>query len=314
MAKSAPSSTRSTARITTWRGEAAVTLASGDLEATFLPSLSMLGVSLRHRGDELLAPVKPLDRYRAGSVTGIPFLFPWANRLGRRAYEVAGRRVTVPKNVPTDPNGLPIHGTVAGLPFDVVRVEPQRLVAALDTQAHRAITTSFPFAQRVELDVALVPTTLTITTTVRSHETTEPSPVSFGFHPYFRLPGAPRARTRLRLPPRGHVVLDAQQLPLANTPPVAEPEDDGAIGRRTFDDHYVLGRDRRFEVVNAKRTLTVAFDRGFPYGQVYAPRRAEFVCIEPMVATVNALATGNAPLVAPGDLYRASWTVTITTR
>jgi hypothetical protein len=32
-----------------------------------------------------------------------------------------------------------------------------------------------------------------------------------------------------------------------------------------------------------------------------------------MVAPVNALVTGDAPLLAPGDLYRATFTVTIAT-
>jgi galactose mutarotase-like enzyme len=301
------------ARIGTWRGEAAVTLAAGDLEATFLPSLSMLGVSLRHRGDELLAPIKPLAQYRAGRVTGIPFLYPWANRLGARTYRVARKRVVVPNGVPTDPNGLPIHGTVAGLPFDVVRIDGARLVAALDNERHRRITTAFPFAQRVELDVALDGTTLTVTTTVHAYGTT-PSPVSFGFHPYFRVPGAPRAVTTLRLPPRDHVGLDDLQLPDATQPPAHEPADDQPIARRTFDDHYALGRDRRFALATNKRTLTISFDRGFPYAQIYAPPRAEFVCVEPMVATVNALVAAAAPMVEPGGLYRATWSVTIATR
>ena len=42
-------------RIGTVEGEAAVTLAAGELEATFLPGLGLLGTSLRHRGEELLA-------------------------------------------------------------------------------------------------------------------------------------------------------------------------------------------------------------------------------------------------------------------
>jgi galactose mutarotase-like enzyme len=302
------------ARLGTWHGEPAVTLAAGDLEATFLPTVSMLGVSLRHRGDELLAPVKPLAQYRQGRVTGIPFLFPWANRIATRAYRVKNTRVTVARNVHTDPNGLPIHGTVAGLPFDVVRLDHARLVARLDTTQHTAITNSFPFAQRVELDVQLDATSLMITTTVDTDaKTRTPSPVSFGFHPYFRLPDAKRAATRLRLPPRRHIALDERQLPTADQAPTHEPADDQLIAHRTFDDHYALGRDRRFQLATRRHALTITFDRGYPYAQVFAPPRAQFVCIEPMVAPVNALVTGDAPLLAPGDLYRATFTVTIAT-
>ena len=67
---------------------AGVTVSSGPLAATFLPELGMLGISLRHRGEELLALPGGLDGYRAGNVTGLPLLAPWANRLGANRYEV----------------------------------------------------------------------------------------------------------------------------------------------------------------------------------------------------------------------------------
>ncbi len=302
------------ARLGTWHGEAAVTLAGDDLEATFLPNVSMLGVSLRHRGDELLAPVKPLAQYRAGRVTGIPFLFPWANRLGARTYRVGNRRVSVPDDVPSDPNGLPIHGTIAGLPFDVARLDGAHLTATLVTTRHRKLTRSFPFGQLVELDVRVDGTTLTVTTTVQTTDERTATPVSFGFHPYFRLPGGSRSTTNLRLPPRRHLRLDDRQLPDPREPPAREPADDRPIAQRTFDDLYALGRDRRFVLAANGRALTIVFDRGYRYAQVFAPPRAEFVCIEPMVAPVNALVTGDAPLVEPGGRYRATWTVTVTTR
>ena len=69
---------------------AGLTVSSGALLATFLPELGMLGASLRHRGEELLALPGGLDGYRAGEVTGLPLLAPWANRLGERRYEVEG--------------------------------------------------------------------------------------------------------------------------------------------------------------------------------------------------------------------------------
>ena len=76
-------------------------MSSGPLVATFLPELGMLGVSLRHRGEELLALPGGLDGYRAGAVTGLPLLAPWANRLGERRYEVEG--------VVVDLEGLALH-------------------------------------------------------------------------------------------------------------------------------------------------------------------------------------------------------------
>jgi len=66
----------------------------GGLAATFLPGLGMVGVSLLHRGEELLGRTDNLPRYASeGSTLGIPLLHPWANRLGGSSYTAAGRAV-----------------------------------------------------------------------------------------------------------------------------------------------------------------------------------------------------------------------------
>ena len=42
-------------RVHRWRGVAAVTLTSGELKATFVPEMNLLGASLRLGGEEFLA-------------------------------------------------------------------------------------------------------------------------------------------------------------------------------------------------------------------------------------------------------------------
>src|SRR4029450_6388230 len=96
---------------------AGVTISSGPLDATFLPQLGMLGSSLRHRGEDLLALPGGLDGYRRGNVAGLPLLAPWANRLGARRYEVDGVLVDLEGLVlHTDEQGLPIHGPRSAQP------------------------------------------------------------------------------------------------------------------------------------------------------------------------------------------------------
>jgi aldose 1-epimerase len=103
-------------------------LAAGDLETTFLPELGLLGASLRHRGEELLALPGGLAGYRRGEVTGLPLLAPWANRLAGRSYRVD--RTTVDLEgvaLPTDGHGRPIHGTMTarrGWRLASVQAEP----------------------------------------------------------------------------------------------------------------------------------------------------------------------------------------------
>src|SRR3954462_6125392 len=104
---------------TTYDGYPAVALRSPDgLEATYAPGVGMVGCSLRHDGDELLGQRGGLARYEAtGSPLGTPRPTPWANRLAGFDYEAAGKHVELDRPSPPlsfDPNGLPIHGLLAG--------------------------------------------------------------------------------------------------------------------------------------------------------------------------------------------------------
>ena len=100
-------------------GFEALTLSSeeGEIEAAFVPEAGMVGCSLRHRGAELLGQRGGLARYVADrSTMGIPLLHPWANRVARRRFQVAGVEVDLDKASPppnVDQHGLPIHGLLA---------------------------------------------------------------------------------------------------------------------------------------------------------------------------------------------------------
>src|SRR5262249_26709627 len=113
----------------------------------------MLCTSLRFRGDEYVARPRTITEFRAGSATAVPLWHPWANRLGSNSYRAAGRRVSlagVP--LPHDPNGLPIHGNLFGVAFDVVRANAARVVARPDYGAHPEKLRAFPFPHTVTID------------------------------------------------------------------------------------------------------------------------------------------------------------------
>ena len=102
-------------RLGAWKGQPSVTLVAGDRDATFLPGCGMLCASLRHRGDEYVAWPRTLAQFREGSMTAVPFVHPWGNRLERRGYRVGRKDVDLRGiDLPTDPNGLPMHGNLRG--------------------------------------------------------------------------------------------------------------------------------------------------------------------------------------------------------
>jgi galactose mutarotase-like enzyme len=296
-------------------GEPAVTLAAGQLEASLLPGLGLLGTSLRHRGEELLALPGGVEGYRDGHVTGLPLLAPWANRLPGWRYRAAGVEVDLDGlDLHTDPGGLPIHGTLTahrGWRLERLAADADRAVleADLDYGDWPQLLAAFPFPHRLTVTFALQGASLAVTTTLTATGD-RPVPVAFGWHPYLRLPGAPRAAWRLLLPFRTHLELDDRGLPTGKA--ADEPAEAAPVGERTFDDLYVLDADpaeRRLGLEAAGRRLVVGYGDGYDHAQVFAPPGAEFVCLEPMTAPTAALATGATPLVAPGDSFSARFTI-----
>jgi galactose mutarotase-like enzyme len=294
-----------------------VTLAAGELEATFLPTLGLLGTALRHRGQDLLALPGGVAGYRDQHVTGLPLLAPWANRLPSWRYRAAGVEVDLEGlDLATDPAGLPIHGTLTarrGWRLERLAAEAGRAVleATFDHGARPELLAAFPFPHTLIVTAAAREATLEVATTLAATGD-RPVPVAFGWHPYLQIPGAPRAAWRLLLPDRSHLELDGRGLPTGKAS--FEPAEADPVGERTYDDLYALGAgpaDRRLGLEAAGRRLLVDFGDGYDHAQVFAPPGAEFVCLEPMTAPTAALAAGTTPLVEPGDSFTARFTIRV---
>jgi aldose 1-epimerase len=289
---------------------AGITLRRGDYETTFRPDLAMLCTSLKFAGDEFVALPRTLAEFKAGGATGIPLVHPWVNRLSRWKYEIAGRAVSLSGTaVPTDGNGLPIHGNLFAIPFDVERENASGIVASLDYGAHPDRLRAFPFPHVVTVEVQLdADRGLTIGTEVRP--TGDASvPISFGWHPYLRLPRGSRDTWELRWPACEHVEVDQRTIPTGARE--AQPAESAPIGGRTFDDHYALGDDRTFVVAAADRALTLRFGTAYPFAQLFVPGRRRLLAIEPMTAEIDALGRGTAPLCQPGERFRAEFTIDV---
>jgi len=293
---------------TTREGYPAVRLTNGDLAATFVPQLGMIGASLEHEGEELLGQRNGLASYEAkGSTMGIPLLYPWANRLAGLEYEAAGKSVTLDPDSPRirlDPNGLPIHGVLAANPKWEITGD---LAARLDFGAQPELLEAFPFPHEIRMEVEL-DDGLRITTTVDANAGS-PVPVSFGFHPYLTLPNVPREEWHVELPLTEHLELDDKGIPTGEATKIDPIE--GALGERTFDDAYT-GVAGDLVLDGGGRRIAVSFESGYPYAQVYAPEGQALICFEPMTGPTNALVAGTAPVVEPGERLSASFRIAVT--
>ena len=294
-------------------------LRSPALEAAFAPSAGMVCCSLKRDGEELLGQRDGLAAYRQQAKTmGIPLLHPWANRLAGLEYEALGRTVRLdPDTMPVklEEHDLPIHGLIGGDPRWAVLLHEAgaaeaRLGAEFDFTADPVLLAGFPFPHRLRIEAVLRGDALTVATTLQA----EPGgdvPAAFGYHPYFTLPGVPRAEWEVELPALRHMELDDRRLPTGALTP--QPPRSGALGSDVYDDAYAVERQpAAFAASGGGLRLEVEFLEGYPYAQVYAPPDTDVVCFEPMTAPVNSLATpGSHPVVPAGGTFTATFRVTV---
>jgi aldose 1-epimerase len=304
-------------------GFAALTLegaARGRLEAVFVPEAGMICCSLKHRGEELLGQRGGLRAYvESYSTMGIPFLHPWANRLGGDRFELAGRAVDL--NLPDlplkrDGAGLPIHGLLSAVPGWRVERHAEldsggALAASFDFGAYPHLLEAFPFPHLVEIEATLVEGSLEIQTSLTA--TGEVAvPVSFGFHPYLVLPGVPRAEWVLEAPVHERIALDSRGLPTGEREPTAI--ETAPLGARTYDDAFLApSPGTAFALVGPDRRIELRMDSGYGFTQIYAPPGLDAVAIEPMTAPTDALLIAGPELtfVPPGETFAASFSISV---
>lgn len=286
------------------------TSADGGTTATFVPDAGMVCCSLCVDGEQRLSLRRGLDAYaRQGSTMGVPLLYPWANRLAGHEYEAAGRQVALPHDpgrVHEEASGLPLHGlTPETMRWRALSPGDGGVAAELQW-SDPDLLELFPYVHRVVFSATVTTAGLTVTTTVQATGA-DPVPVSFGFHPYLALIGAPRHDWSIELPPCRGLELDSRGLPTGGRLPVER----GPVGlaERSFDDAYALDQaTARFVARAPGRELTVELLEGYRFAQVFSPPEAEFVCFEPMTAPANALRSGDGLLVlAPGQEHRATF-------
>lgn len=290
------------------------TMSAGDLAAVFLPERGMLGISLRHRGEEILRLVDDLDAAAAqGRSVGIPINHPWANRLCGTHYRAAGRDVELDPQSPwllRDWNDVIIHGVPwSRLEFREVQADATSLTSRLHWNRPELLEV-FPFEHELEMRASIDGSGVSIETTVFANGR-DRVPVSFGFHPYIAIPGQSRQQWQLGLPAMQKIVLDELLLPTGRREPF--PALDDRLAARSFDHGFALGTDRAtMSIAGNGRRVSVDFLQGFPYAQIYAPPDHDHISFEPMTAPANALVSGeDLRVLEPGERFTAVFRIRV---
>jgi aldose 1-epimerase len=292
-----------------------ITSAGGRTEASFVPSVNMVCCSLRHDGIELLELRRGLQMYAdAGKTMGIPLLYPWANRLERFGYEAAGKAVQLSEDdtrIPRDSQGLPIHGVLPSLlGWEVVAGAERDSITARLAWSSPEVLELFPYRHEVRLAIAVTDGALTIATEVRANRG-DPVPVSFGYHPYVRIPDVPRETWQVELAASRRLALDERGIPTGRREPVSERR--LALADTSWDDAFDgLTQPTVFAVAAGDTRITVTFRTGYDFAQVFAPADLQCICFEPMTAASAALNSGDGlRIVAAGEEHRAEFAIAV---
>ena len=232
---------------------------------------------------------------------GIPLLHPWANRLApagvrRRRSDRHAARARGPLRAgpqwPADPRRAARRSRLAGL---TGAGRPRARAAGLGcARAAGAV----PVRARARARRGRLATGSCRSRPRCCATGSDPVPVSFGFHPYLALPGGRREEWRVAL--GASAAAGARR---ADDP-------DGRARSRSSSGEFSSGTRIGTTAWRAStlrpcspsapsgRRLTVTFDEGFAWAQVYAPAGEDFICFEPMTAPTDALNSGDGLIVA----------------
>jgi aldose 1-epimerase len=254
------------------------------------------------------------------NLCGVPFLAPWANRLDQPAFYANGKKYALNPdlgNVRFDGNHLPIHGLLSFTTlWEVVEAKADsksaHVTSRLEFWKYPDLMAQFPFAHSIEMTYRLADGQLEVTTALHNLST-EPMPVSIGFHPYFQIHDAPRDAWQVHLAASQHVVLSKQLTPTGETKPMEYPDPMPLAGAQLDDVFTGLPANAEFSVQGKRERITVRYGAKFPVAVVYAPKGRDFICFEPMATLTNGMNLAHdgkykdLQSVPPGGEWRESF-------
>ncbi|MBS2021373.1 MAG: galactose mutarotase [Deltaproteobacteria bacterium] len=249
----------------------------GGREVLFLDEASLVDLSKNVRG-------------------GVPILFPSPGKLAGGKYTRAGRA-----------GAMGQHGFARNLPWSVAAMGPS---CELRLEADASTVPMFDWDFALTYRVTLGPDTLRIDQ-VFENRSADAMPFACGFHPYFHVPQADKARTRVETKatrafdnrhtqeitlPRGHDSL--ARIDLTQDEVDLHLEDhDGPLGKSGC--ALVLADGARVELTGSKELARWV---------IWTLAGKDFVCVEPWSAPADALNTGRSILEVAPHGSCALWT------
>jgi aldose 1-epimerase len=296
--------------------------AAGNIEVTVLPGFGNIACRMLVNGKNILwTPSDNLAQWKASlALGGVPFLWPWANRIDQDAYYVDGKKYLLNPdlgNLRRDGNQKSIHGLLLFTSrWRVIAIEADSSAAwvtsRLEFSKYPDLMAQFPFAHTVEMTHRLAGGVLEVETAVRN-ESMAAMPVVMGFHPYYRIHDALRDEWRVHIGARDRMTLSATLIPTGERTPAGFPDLFPLRGVQL--DDVFTNLESGFSVEGEREKISISFGPKFTEAVIYAPPGKSFICFEPMSGTTNAFNLAHAGIykglqsIAPGGEWRESFRI-----
>ena len=296
---------------------------------SIVPSVGNIVFEMTIKGQNVLHwPHTSIEEFTSRpTLSGIPFLGPWANRLDEPAFYANGRKYAFDMDLGNVRGAIPIHGFLSTTNlWHIVEAHADAssawLTSRLEFTRQPMWMKQWPFAHTIEITHRLQNGELEVQTTI-TNLSAEPMPVAIGFHPYFQLTDSPRDEWTIAVGARTHWLLAATKVPTGDTEPIERvlPNPQAAVLRDyNLDDVFgdlVRDRDGRatMSVVGRSQRLEVVLGPHYRSAVIWAPKDRRFICIEPMAGITDAINLAYRGLykelqsIAPGGAWRESFWV-----
>jgi aldose 1-epimerase len=275
-----------------------------DTVVSIVPSIGVVVFEMKIHGANIISfSPASLDAFRQRpSYTGIPVLGPWATRLDEQGFYANGKHFAFNMDLGNVTGAHPIHGFLSWAPREIVSMNADGksawLTTRLEVYRNPLWMAQFPFAHTIEVTHRLRNGELQVSTKVENLSS-DPMPLSIGFHPYFQLTDSPRDEWTLSVPARIQYVLSSDKIPTGETRPIEQlfPTPQSiALKDFSLDDVFGdLARDAsgqaKMAVTGKRQKVEVVFGAKYTALVIFSPKGdgRSFVCFEPMTGITDAM-------------------------
>jgi aldose 1-epimerase len=278
--------------------------AANGVEVSILPSIGNRAYEMKVHGKNILYfPVTDLSQVqKTPGLSGIPFLAPWANRLGEQAFWANGKQYPFNMTLGNVRGPIPTHGLVSNSAYWHVTeaaadAQSAHVTSKLEFWKHPELMAQWPFAHEYEMTYRLADGVLEVQVAV-TNLSTESMPISLGFHPYYRIPDVSRDEWTAHLAARKMIVADNRLVATGEFKSMELP-DPLPLKTNNLDTGFTdLVRDAdgraHFRIQSGGKTVEAMLGPKYTVALIYDPpapagETRDFICIEPMTGITNAV-------------------------